>query len=74
MRVRTLRQKREAIHIAANKDAWALQGAEQSELAVVDSDAEPLAVAWPKVAPAGSIDQKLREHLRIRDKCSRHGF
>src|SRR5476651_1250760 len=47
MRVQVLRQKREAIEGAANADAWALDVAERSMLAVVDTDAGPLEAAWP---------------------------
>jgi len=70
MRVQALRQKREAITEAANEDAWALHVAERSMLGIVDSDAELLGAAWPKVtpvatqveAPAACVDQKVADN------------
>src|SRR5471030_654932 len=75
MRVQALRHKREAIDGAANADARALRMAERSMLAVVDSDAEPLEAAGPKVAPvaapAACVDPRIDEDVS-EDEANSH--
>jgi hypothetical protein len=79
MRVQALRQKREAIDGAANRDAWALHVAERSMLAVVDADAGPLEAGGPKVAPVAApveaptacVDQRIEDNVS-EDEANSH--
>src|SRR5450432_2511342 len=63
MRVQALRQKREAIDGAANRDALALHVAERSMLGVVDPDAGLQQAAWPGTAPAADVDQWIEDDV-----------
>src|SRR5450432_564707 len=63
MRVQALRQKRELIDGAANRDALALHVAERLMLAVVDPDAGPQQAAWPGTAPAADVDQWIEDDV-----------
>ena len=80
MRVQALRRKREATGAAVNADAWALHVAEQSMLAVLDSDAQLLDAASSKVAPVTTPPggfpgpKRCRKRLRNWGKFSTCGF
>ena len=62
MRVKALRQKREAIDGAANADARAPHVAERSMLIVGVPNAGPLQAAAPVAALAACVDQRIVEN------------
>jgi hypothetical protein len=63
MRVQAVRQKREAVEVAAARDAWTLHVAERSMLNVVDPNAQPPRAAVPEAAPAAAVDQTIEQNV-----------